>query len=221
MAGSLHSLALSSDTTHSDGILVDVTAGTATITILDLPGVAIQLLGISGRLVDSMSAGLGSRKLGGEDPATTISEFNSRKRDKMRLQICRASVEVQVQGRSTDFDGGQVFRVILLGGSNSAAGACSRLDTVGDSAPVLSQSIGIDSWKIDGLLVGHWSGHLVDSEALARLDHRDSRHNGRETDDDSGDFAKDDHLDETTDYWTVEKYQRQKRRRSQTLAERE
>jgi hypothetical protein len=56
LAGSLHSLALGSDTTHSDGILVDVTAGTATITILDLPGVATQLLGIGRWLVDGMAA---------------------------------------------------------------------------------------------------------------------------------------------------------------------
>jgi hypothetical protein len=68
-AGSLNSLTLGSDTAHGDGVLIDVTASAAAITIGDVPAGALDLGGVAGRLVDVVPGLLGLGELIGEDPA--------------------------------------------------------------------------------------------------------------------------------------------------------
>lgn len=68
LLGSLNGLARGLDATNNDGVLVDVTAGRALVTIGDGPGSTRQLGAVAG-LVDGVAGLLGSGKLSGEDPA--------------------------------------------------------------------------------------------------------------------------------------------------------
>lgn len=59
LGGSLNRLGRGRDATDNDGVLVDVTASRALVTILDRPGVAGELGGIAAGLVDAVASRLG------------------------------------------------------------------------------------------------------------------------------------------------------------------
>lgn len=73
LAGGFNSLASSLDTTNSDSVLVDITAGRATITVGDGPGAAGQLGGTAARLIDAVATLLGRCELRREHPPMTVS----------------------------------------------------------------------------------------------------------------------------------------------------
>jgi hypothetical protein len=61
--GSLNSLVRCSNATNSNGIRVNISAGTASITIRDRPGVATKLCSTSARIIHGVARLLGGREL--------------------------------------------------------------------------------------------------------------------------------------------------------------
>lgn len=76
LASGLDGLALGSDAAHGDSILINVTAGTAAITVADVPAGTSDLGGVSRRLVDVVAGLLGLGELLGEDPAELLLVMN-------------------------------------------------------------------------------------------------------------------------------------------------
>lgn len=70
--GSLDSLLGSGNSTDNNGICVNVTAGTATIAVGDIPSISTKLGSALARVVDRVARLLRSRKLSREDPAMTL-----------------------------------------------------------------------------------------------------------------------------------------------------
>lgn len=108
--GNLNGLAGRSETTNGDLIGVDNTAGSALVTVLDLPGSAGDQAGGAalGGSVDVLAVDLGRGGQAAEDP-----------------QVRRASVQVQVQdlGRGTDADGDGVGIIRRVDGASGDAAA--------------------------------------------------------------------------------------------------
>ena len=70
--GGLNGLSMRGDTTDTDGILVDITASPAAITVGDLPAVSFQLSRVGSWLVDAVTTPFRSGKFLREDPTSLL-----------------------------------------------------------------------------------------------------------------------------------------------------
>jgi hypothetical protein len=126
--GSLNSLGSGGDTTNDDLVGVDQTGSTGAISVADLPRLASELAARGG-VVDSVTGSLRGGLKSGEDP-----------------EIGRTSVEVEVQGSTTNGDGAEVLRVAVVRvGSDGTAllsSSSSLLDNSGRSTTVLLDGLG-------------------------------------------------------------------------------
>jgi hypothetical protein len=119
------------------------------------------------------------------------------------LQISRASVEVQVQGGVANLDGSEVLLVVVLGRGNGRTANSSSVNVGRHSTTVLGQCIGVQTRQVDSLSAGSSLLHLVHTESSARaLDgHSGSRGNGRKAGEAGGNFAEDNHGDDSIERW--------------------
>jgi hypothetical protein len=173
LGSSLDSLARGSDRANLNSVLVDITASGGAITVGDGPGSTRDLGTVVG-LVDIVTLLLAGRELRRENP-----------------QIGGASVEVQVQGSSTNVDRGQVLKIITIRSSGGrAASGSSSPDSSGDLSAELVQSLSVGVGVALG--AGSRNANLVDRELLAvreRIGHRGQAGDG------NGEFAEHDHGD--------------------------
>lgn len=169
--GGLNGLSMRGDTTDTDGILVDVTASPAAITVGDLPAVSFQLSRVGSWLVDAVTTPFRSGKFLREDPTSLLVRMSINitypclflffiERLVGGLQIRGSRVNIQVQCRVTNLDRGEIFLVILLRLGNGTAIVSSSLDALGHSLAKLRKRIGVYSWQVNGSALGVWLGEL-------------------------------------------------------------
>ena len=120
------------------------------------------------------------------------------------LQIGRASVEVEVQGRAANVDRSQVLNVIGLGRSHDSTvtRGNSALEVRRHSTAILSKRPAVDCGEAGGLGTdaGSLPGDLVDGESPTSMGGvrgtgGQCRGDRGEADRDGSDFAQDNHSD--------------------------
>ena len=112
----------------------------------------------------------------------------------MDIQISGASIEVQVQGGTTDVDRSKILDIIIFRSSGSRATISSCLDAGRNAGTVLGESICVHAGQVDSSGLGDRANRLVDGE-LALTTHRHGRRDRGNTGQNDRDFAEDNHSD--------------------------
>ena len=147
--GGFDGLTGNGDAANVDSVGVDRAGGARAVAVLDLPGSALDLLGIGAGLVGGVATP-GTGDLVAENP-----------------EIGRTGVEVELEGLGANGYGAEVLNVVVDrgGGDGARRGSLNGTDDLRSllSSTVLGESLGVGNWAI-GLVVG--IGALVDDEAV-------------------------------------------------------